>query len=276
LAREGDFLREIRESMRSVPGVTVPAVEMSTKDVLVMDFVDDLRRRRPDEFTEADRERAVVTALRAAYRMLFLDGVVHCDLHPGNLYFRPDGTIVIVDAGFTVRLTDSAREKFAAFFYCMSQGDGPACAEIVLSTAVTLARSARGRGRLHAVSSSLRSLRFAPKDAVLVPKDEGTAAAAHSANVAAFRAGMTALIEDAAGRPAAEFDLVSFATALFDLQRRYGCYADPQFVFPILSLLVLEGAVREFHPKVDFQREAKPFLTTALFECVLTAGMAAK
>jgi ubiquinone biosynthesis protein len=202
----------------------------------VMEFVDDLRRRRPDEFAEADRERAVVTALRAAYRMLFLDGVVHCDLHPGNLYFRADGTIVIVDAGFTVRLTDSAREKFAAFFYCMSQGDGPACADIVLTTA----KSAPG------------------------------------ADVAAFRAGMATLIEDAAGRPAAEFDLVAFATALFDLQRRYGFYADPQFVFPILSLLVLEGAVREFHPKVDFQREAKPFLTTALFECVLTAGMAAK
>jgi ubiquinone biosynthesis protein len=238
LAREAKFLGEIRNSMRSVPGVTVPAVDttMSTKDVLVMEFVDDLRRRRPDEFAEADRERAVVTALRAAYRMLFLDGVVHCDLHPGNLYFRADGTIVIVDAGFTVRLTDSAREKFAAFFYCMSQGDGPACADIVLSTA----KSAPG------------------------------------ADVAAFRAGMTALIEDAAGRPAAEFDLVVFATALFDLQRRYGFYADPQFVFPILSLLVLEGAVREFHPKVDFQREAKPFLTTALFESVLTAGMAAK
>ncbi len=269
LAREADFLREIRESMRSVPGITVPAVEMSTKDVLVMEFVPDLRRRRPDEFAEADRERAVVRALRAAYRMLFLDGVVHCDLHPGNLYFRADGTIVIVDAGFTVRLTDSAREKFAAFFYCMSQGDGPACADIVLSTAVTLTRSARGRGPLYAVSSSLRSLRFAPKD-------EDTAAAAHSTDVAAFRTGMTTLIEDAAGRPAAEFDLVSFAAALFDLQRRYGFYADPQFVFPILSLLVLEGAVREFHPKVDFQREAKPFLTTALFECVLTAGMAAK
>jgi ubiquinone biosynthesis protein len=236
LAREADFLREIRQSMRSVPGVTVPAVETSTGDVLVMEFVPDLRRRRPDEFAEADRERAVVTALRAAYRMLFLDGVVHCDLHPGNLYFRTDGTIVIVDAGFTVRLTDSAREKFAAFFYCMSQGDGPACADIVLSTATS----------------------------------------APGADVAAFRAGMTELIEDAAGRPAAEFDLVSFATALFDLQRRYGFYADPQFVFPILSLLVLEGAVREFHPKVDFQREAKPFLTTALFECVLTAGMAAK
>lgn len=236
LAREADFLREIRASMRSVPGVTVPAVETSTKDVLVMEFVPDLRRRRPDEFAEPDRERAVVTALRAAYRMLFLDGVVHCDLHPGNLYFRTDGTIVIVDAGFTVRLRDSAREKFAAFFYCMSQGDGPACADIVLATATSTP----------------------------------------GADAAAFRAGMTALIEDAAGRPAAEFDLVSFATALFDLQRRYGFYADPQFVFPILSLLVLEGAVREFHPKVDFQREAKPFLTTALFECVLTAGMAAK
>lgn len=231
LAREAEFLSDLRESMRSLPGVTVPAVDrkLSTGDVLVMDFVDGLERRRPEEFAESDRKLAVLTALRAAYRMLFLDGVVHCDLHPGNLYFRLDGTIVMVDAGFTVRLSDSARERFAAFFYCLSQGDGPACADIVLSTA----RSTPG------------------------------------ADTGGFRAGLIVLVEQNTGRSAVEFDLVSFATRLFDLQRRYGFYADPQFVFPILSLLVLEGAVREYHPEVDFQREAKPFLTIALFEAVL-------
>jgi ubiquinone biosynthesis protein len=231
LVREAEFLSGLRESMRSLPGVTVPVVdrELSTGDVLVMDFVHGLARRRPDELVESDRQRAVLTALRAVYRMLFLDGVVHCDLHPGNLYFRDDGTVVMVDAGFTVRLSDSARERFAAFFYCLSQGDGPACADIVLSTA----RSTPG------------------------------------ADADGFHAELAALVEENTGRPAAEFDLVSFATRLFDLQRRYGFYADPQFVFPILSLLVLEGAVREFHPKVDFQQAAKPFLAIALFEAVL-------
>lgn len=231
--REAESLDGFRVAMAEVDGVTVPAVDrdLSTEDIVVMDFVDGLACLSPQEMREAERRRAVVTALRAVYRMLFLDGVVHCDLHPGNLYFRADGTIVILDAGFTVRLSAPAREKFAAFFYCMSQGDGEACADIVLSTAE----------------------------------------AAPGADQHAFRAELAALVTKGAGRSAAEFDLVSFATRLFDIQRRHGFYADPQFVFPILSLLVLEGTVREFHPEVDFQREAEPSLVTALMESVLAA-----
>ncbi|GAA4526198.1 ABC1 kinase family protein [Amycolatopsis samaneae] len=229
--REAESLDGFRAALSSIAGVTVPAVdrELSTGDLLVMDFVAGLVRQGPGELDDAERGRAVVTALRAVYRMLFLDGVVHCDLHPGNLYLRPGGTIVILDAGFTVRLTDEAREKFAAFFYCMSQGDGEACADIVLSTAGDTPDADRG----------------------------------------AFRAGLAALVTAHTGRRGGEFDLVSFATRLFDLQRRHGFHADPQFVFPILSLLVLEGTVREFHPDVDFQREAEPFLVTALMERVL-------
>ncbi|MEV8438645.1 AarF/UbiB family protein [Actinosynnema sp. NPDC051121] len=238
LTREAELLDGFRRTMADVPGVTVPAVdrELSTPDRVVMDFVGDLVRFRPDELSAADRRRAVVTALRAVYRMLFLDGVVHCDLHPGNLYFREDGSIVILDAGFTVRLSDSAREKFAAFFYCMGRGDGPACADIVASTATT----------------------------------------APGADPDGFRAELVALVEASAGRRAGEFDLISFATRLFDVQRRHGFYADPQFVFPILSLVVLEGTVREFHPEVDFQREAKPLLVAALFERAMARGGASR
>ncbi|MCE6996133.1 AarF/UbiB family protein [Saccharothrix sp. S26] len=238
LTREAELLDGFRRALADVPGVTVPAVdrESSTDGMLVMEFVGDLVRLRPEDLSVADRRRAVVTALRVVYRMLFLDGVVHCDLHPGNLYFREDGSIVVLDAGFTVRLSDSAREKFAAFFYCLARGDGPACADVVASTATT------------------------------VP----------GADLDGFRAELVALVEANAGLRAEEFDLISFATTLFDVQRRHGLYADPQFVFPILSLLVLEGTVREFHPEVDFQREAKPLLVAALFERALVRGGASR
>ena len=44
----------------------------------------------------------------------------------------------------------------------------------------------------------------------------------------------------------------------------HGLYADPQFVFPILSLIVLEGTARDVCPDVDFQAEAVPFVLLAL------------
>ncbi|MEV3988941.1 AarF/UbiB family protein [Streptomyces sp. NPDC049837] len=223
--RERRSLRFLKENLAEEPHVRVPAVydDLCGPEVLVMEYLDDLHRPPPGG---TDGERAAVTALRAAYHMLFLDGFVHCDLHPGNLICGPGRDVTIVDAGFTVRLTPHARDKFTDFFHAMGLGDGQACARIVLSTA----RSGPGTDT------------------------EG------------FRRELAALIDSCTGATAADFDLMDFAVRLFVLQRRHGLYADPQFVFPILSLLVLEGTVRSLGPDLDFQAVAKPYLTIALME----------
>ncbi|MFC7221065.1 ABC1 kinase family protein [Streptomyces polyrhachis] len=231
-AREAANLREIRTNLAEEPAVHVPRVhpELGGDRALVMEYVEDLRRLAPEELTPAQRTRAVRATLHAVYRMLFLDGLVHCDLHPGNLYFRPGGDVVLVDVGFTVRLDDRTRRAFARFFFQMSQGDGERCARTVLSTATP--------GPLADTDGFLRDL--------------------------------AALVHANSKARAADFDLVSFAAALFDIQRRHGLYAAPEFVFPLLSLLVLEGTVRAFAPDVDFQAEAGPYLMRALFGATYT------
>jgi len=62
----------------------------------------------------------------------------------------------------------------------------------------------------------------------------------------------------------AVYDLVGFAARLFAVQRQHGFYADPRFVFPILSLIVLEGTLRETCPEIAFQTEALPFVLRGL------------
>ncbi|GAA5115562.1 ABC1 kinase family protein [Haloechinothrix salitolerans] len=224
-------LASLQANLVEYKTVLVPEVydELCTEDVLVMEFLPDLRRRTPDELSEEDRTEAVLAALHAVYQMLFHDGLVHCDLHPGNLYLGPGARAVIVDAGFTVRLTQDAQDKFSSFFYYMSVGKGEKCAEVVLSTATARAGT----------------------------DEDG------------FRREIVELIDTHTGVAAAEFDLIHFATSLFDIQRRYNLYADPQFVFPILSLLVLEGAMRDFAPDIDFQDEAIPFLAGAMISRTL-------
>lgn len=231
--REARHLTAFADNLADVARLSIPAVHpgLSTDSVLVMDFAEDLRRIEPAELSAEVRREAVLATLQGVYHMLFLDGLVHCDLHPGNLYFRPDGVVVLVDAGFTVRLDQVTRERFAAFFLHMSLGDGPGCAQIVLSTAT------RGRGG-----------------------DEE-----------AFIAELGALVEANSAVAAQEFDLVDFATKLFTIQRRHALYADPKFIFPLLSLLVLEGTVRAFSPQVDFQSVAQPYLLDAMFARVIKA-----
>lgn len=228
LAKESRNLDNFHRNLTTIDGVHVPRVhrDLSTEDVVVMEFVESLRRYRPEELPEDIRTRAVRSALHGIYQMLFHDGLVHCDLHPGNLYLRHDGTVVILDAGFCVRLRPEAQDKFASFFLQMSEGRGDRCAEIVLSTTTV----------------------------------------GPDADVDGFRRELRELVESSSGVSAGAFDLVNFATRLFDIQRRHNLYADPQFVFPILSLLVLEGTVRDFAPDIDFQAEAMPFLVQGTLE----------
>lgn len=216
---EARALRELRANLAAVPGVRVPGVvgEYRGSGVLVMEHIPGLRGGIVS--VEAKR-RATITALRAVYHMIFLDGLVHCDLHPGNLYPMPDGSAVIVDAGFCRRMTDSDRRAFVAFFYRMTRGDAAACADIVLATARATPRS----------------------------------------NLEGFRAEMIRIVESATRDSVADFDLVPFTVRLFAVQREHGLAAGPQFVFPILSLVVLEGTLREVCPDVDFQTEALPFV----------------
>lgn len=219
---EAEALRRLRANLRNQRAVRVPEVlmEFCRQDVLAMEYMPGLEHSGQGP----GRRVAAVNALRAIYHMLFIDGFVHCDLHPGNLHPMPDGSVVIVDAGFHRQLADSERRALAAFFYRMSRGEGANCAEIVLSTVL----------------------------------------GATSHDAPGFRADMEELVRAGSGAKIAEFDLVSFAVRLFAIQRKHGYYADPHFVFPILSLIVMEGTLREACPEVDFQMEALPFVLRGL------------
>lgn len=237
LDREAAAMRRLRASLAPLDGVRVPRVfdEWSGDGVLVLDFVAGLPRwhRTGGPAPATDRARAAaVTALRAVFHMIFIDGFVHCDLHPGNLHLLDSG-VVIVDAGFAHQLTPAARRAFAEFFHAMAGGDGVRCADILLGTAVRVDTTAD-----------------------------------HSA----FRDEIAALVARTTRRRAGEFDLVDFAYRLFGAQRTHGFYADAQFIFPILALIVMEGTIRTWAPEVDFQGEALPYVLRALADTAHLPG----
>ncbi|MGI5238434.1 ABC1 kinase family protein [Dactylosporangium sp. CA-139066] len=226
--REAENLRRLRQNLSGVPRVWVPKVypEASRPRCIVMEFIPDLDTTAAARCTAAARRRFASSGLTAIYHMLFVDGFVHCDMHPGNLYFTERAQVVVLDAGFSVQLSEKLRRLFAEFFMNMSIGRGRHCAEIVV-------RSGTG----------------------LRP----------DADVPTFLEHMADLVERSHGLPAAQFSLMAFATEMFDLQRRYGVHAAPELIFPLLSLLVIEGTVRDLDPAVDFQEVAKPVLMKGLF-----------
>jgi ubiquinone biosynthesis protein len=225
--QEAGSLLAMRSNLSALSYFLIPQViaEASGEGALVMEFVEGLERFSPGELTQEQCREIVRRVLHGVYRMLFIDGLVHCDMHPGNLYLTRTAEVVLLDAGFVVPLSPIVRQLFAQFFLNMSLGRGEECAEIVL-----------------------RSAEHIPE----------------GCDIEMFRRGIIELVQGNHRRTAGQFRLAPFAAALFDLQRRSGIAAAPEFVFPLVSLLVLEGMINEFDADVDFQAEAIPTLLTAL------------
>ncbi|WP_301176220.1 ABC1 kinase family protein [Actinomadura geliboluensis] len=219
---EAANLRRLRNALDGTPGVLVPepVAELCGGGVITMEYVPGLDRAAAAALP-AETRRAQTTALvRAVYRLLFVEGLVHIDLHHGNVYFRADGSVVLLDAGLVFRMSDAARRDLTDFFAAMARGDGEGCAAILLSTV---------RG------------------------------AAPDADLAGFRSRVAALVARNAGAPAGAFRLSAFCYELFALQRDCRLHAEPEFALPMLSLLSLEGTVQANHPGLDFQLEAAPY-----------------
>jgi len=225
--QETDSLIAMRSNLSALRCFRVPQViiDASGEGALVMEFVEGLERFSSDELTTEQRREIVRRVLQGVYRMLFIDGLVHCDMHPGNLYLNRKIEVVLLDAGFVISLSPTVRQLFAQFFLNMSFGRGKECAEVVL-----------------------RSADHVPD----------------GCDIEVFRRGVTELVQANHRRTAEQFRLAPFAARLFDLQRRSGIMAAPEFIFPLVSLLVLEGMINEFDAHVDFQAEAIPTLLTAL------------
>jgi ubiquinone biosynthesis protein len=55
------------------------------------------------------------------YQIIFSDGLVHGDLHPGNILVDSYENLTIIDFGLAWHLSREARVSFAEFFLGFSQ-----------------------------------------------------------------------------------------------------------------------------------------------------------
>lgn len=224
---EADRHRQFSELFRNGDPVRVPQLfdEYCTDEILVMEYLPGLVRITDPELDEDTHRVAVILGLRGLYRMLFLEGLVHCDLHPGNILVGPDGTVVIVDFGFSARMRPSERASFARLFLSIAMGDGATAARIVRETAL----------------SSPANL-----------------------DNASYEREIAQLIKASAGQRASDFLISAFVTSLFKVQRKHKIYGSSSFTMAIFSLTVYEGVIRHRCADLDFQREAVPILLAAI------------
>lgn len=220
--------RRMREQFAGAERVKLPELveEFCTGGVLTMEYLDGLRRVDSADFTREERKAAALTGLRALYKMIFADGFVHADMHPGNVFVRGWGEFVILDLGLVAQLSDSDQRDFVDFFFALVNNRGEECARIVYDNATY-----RGRGC-----------------------DRG-----------AFEAAMIELIAEHSSLKSHEFEVARFVYQLIEVQRRFAIRGSTKFMMTILSMVVFDGICKQLYPECDFQGEARAFLIVARY-----------
>lgn len=236
LSRHGDMALEaaameaVRTLLEPRGLVRIPRVHraLCTKSVLALEYLEGLKQIDAESVPKETARVAAMKAMEALFRMIFDLGIVHCDMHPGNLLVDPSGTPVLIDFGGCRQLSDSTRKSFREFFACIATKDAPRASNLLIDTA----RELKGTTR------TLRKKEFV--DALQI------------------------LFEKVARKPVGEFRISEFVHAIFDVHSEHGLVASSDFVAVILALGVFEGTALKVVQDADFQGVAMRVLTNPL------------
>ncbi|MCE9578027.1 MAG: hypothetical protein K8W52_33150 [Deltaproteobacteria bacterium] len=174
--------------------------------------------------TSADPGRLAKIGFRTLLQMVFKDGFVHADLHPGNIFVTPEGKVAILDLGLTAELDDANRRAFATFFASWAQGDGKTVAHIMSS---------------------------------LSPSAKVTDYPEFEREVCEFTARYL-------GKPLGEVQVSRVAFDMMGILRRHRVRVNPVFTMCNIAIAVTEGIGKQLDPKLDLLQEALPFFAALM------------
>lgn len=134
LLRELDYkieaynARRLTQVLDPVEGIRVPEVvyELSSSGVLTLEFIHGVKSTNTAAIDAAglDRELLADRVVRAAVKMLMIDGFFHGDPHPGNVFVDlGNGDMVMLDTGMVGELTFQQRIKLGSLLLTVRNGD---------------------------------------------------------------------------------------------------------------------------------------------------------
>jgi ubiquinone biosynthesis protein len=230
LAEEVDLVREaanasqLRRNFENSDLLYVPEVywDFTRVNVMVMERIygipiGDIEQLRAEN---ADFKALAENGVKIFFSQVFRDNFFHADMHPGNIFAKPDGRYIAVDFGIVGSITlDDQRylaENFLAFFN----------------------RDYLKVAQLHI-------------DSGWVPK---------TTRAADFESAIRAVCEPIFEKPLKEISYGHLLLRLFQIARQFDMEVQPQLVLLQKTLLNIEGLGRELYPDLDLWDTAKPFL----------------
>ncbi len=225
LRMEAAALSEMGENSKEDEHFRVPGVDWprTSRSVLTMEWVDGVKLSNLEGIEEAGHDLAelgnkvIQTFLRHAVR----DGFFHADMHQGNLFVEPDGTLVAVDLGITGRLGLAERRFLAEILYGFITRNYLRVAEVHF-------------------------------EAGYVPSDQ---------DVEVFAQAIRAIGEPIHGHDASEISMARLLTQLFEVTEMFNMHTQPQLILLQKNMVLAEGVARSLNPHLDMWSTADPVVT---------------
>ena len=130
--------RRLARNLDALPGVAVPEVvrELSRQRVLTTEFIHGVQANDRDAIIAAglDPQEIADNAVRAAIKMILIDGYFHADPHPGNVLINLDtGVLTFIDTGMVGELGLRQRLNLISLLYTSTKNDPEALAQSLRS-----------------------------------------------------------------------------------------------------------------------------------------------
>jgi ubiquinone biosynthesis protein len=224
LRREAASASELKEAMEAVEGYHIPAIDWDRTSgrVLTLEWVDGIKISDVEALKAAGHdtgklaERLVLTFLRQAIS----EGFFHADMHQGNLFVRPDGSIVAIDFGIMGRINRQARLWLAEILYGLTTGNYRRVAEIHF-------------------------------EAQYVPDYH---------NVDEFATALRAVGEPTRGKPVSELSVGQMLDSLFAITRDFDMQTQPHLLLLQKTMVMVEGVATSLNPAINMWDVAAPYV----------------